>query len=261
MADALVKVLNKLGYQPVFLPRSGVSPPELYVYANKRLTRRGPLADYLPTEVNLPKPIRGRLADIEHKHTSAKRQQEAISFLGQALRCIGIDSPPKLELSFVGGNDFSFAFTDVSFEALNPSTLDTKVFARLNTGAIPEEQIETGKLHIVYEYAYAKTILMRRADSMAFKNQVTLANIHDFLNLGTSGEAKVENETTISFRNTAGRPAAFAYKAGQIKRRDGSWEFFPEEVVTHGFFGDEDGVAPETRPFLPARGVVLAVND
>ena len=55
MADALVRTLNAMGYQPVFLPRSGVQPPELYHYLRdqRRLVRIGSLAGALPAAAAL----------------------------------------------------------------------------------------------------------------------------------------------------------------------------------------------------------------
>ena len=55
MADELVRALNKLGYLPVFLPRTKVEPPELYNYArtNQRLIRRGALSAHVPKAKDL----------------------------------------------------------------------------------------------------------------------------------------------------------------------------------------------------------------
>jgi hypothetical protein len=259
MADSLVKLLNKLGYQPVFLPRAGISPPEIYNFANGHLVRRGPLAGYLPAGVQVPPTKKDRLADIEYKETSTKKLSAAISFLGNALRCIGITSPPKIDLSFTGTTDFAFSFTDVTYEAVDPAAID-QLIKTLSLGAIPNEYVEAGKLHIAYDYAYAQSLSMRRADGEAFSHDVTGASIGAYLDLGTSGEAKAQSETTITFKNSAGVGAAFAYKAGQLTRTDDRWEFYPEEVMRHGFLPDESGVA-NAQPFLPTRGVVLSVTE
>ncbi len=84
--DAFVKMLNGIGYQPVLMPRTGVVPPELYVYNNEKLVRRGPLADYLPAGVVIPTPQQGHLSSIEHHETSKKSLSMAANFLGDALK-------------------------------------------------------------------------------------------------------------------------------------------------------------------------------
>jgi hypothetical protein len=58
----------------VFLPRTGVTPPELYNYerTNKRLVRLGALGEYLSAAAKL-QPTEGQLANINYQHTSEKR--------------------------------------------------------------------------------------------------------------------------------------------------------------------------------------------
>src|SRR5687767_4771808 len=114
MADALVELLNSLGYQPVFLPRTGLEPPELYNFIEdgRRLLRRGPLQAYLPPGLVLPV-THGDLADIEHTQTSGKRMKAAAGFLERALRCIGITDIPRLDLSFTDARSFTFSLTGV----------------------------------------------------------------------------------------------------------------------------------------------------
>lgn len=255
MTDALVKVLNSIGYQPVFMPRTGITPPEVYNFANGRLIRRGHLSQYLMKEITLPQNRQGKLGDIEHKETSGKKLSAATSFLENALRCIGVTSPPKIDLSFAGGSEFTFSFSDVTYVGIDPSELDL-VLNSLSIGAIPQEYVEGGRLHIAYEYAYANTLLMRRADNKKFETTVSGVQIEMFINVGTSGVVEAQSETTLSFKNSTanGGGAAFAYKAGQLKLDNGKWAFFPEEVMTDSFLGDEGA-------YLPARGVVLKVQE
>jgi hypothetical protein len=101
--DDLVRQLNKLGYQPVFLPRTNIEPPELYTYSPQlgRLVRRGPLRDDAKEAAALEVST-GKLGDIAYKYTSSKKAKAAASFLENALKSIGIDSIPNLELGFAG---------------------------------------------------------------------------------------------------------------------------------------------------------------
>src|SRR5262249_45640441 len=123
MADALVELLNSLGYQPVFLPRTGVVPPELYNLANGRLVRRGPLKDYPPAAAGLVAKD-GQLPDIAHRQTTKKQLKGAVAFLERALHCLGIASVPKLDLSFTRSTELVFAFAEVTYKSVDPSQLD-----------------------------------------------------------------------------------------------------------------------------------------
>jgi len=248
--DDLVRELNKRGYQPVFLPRTNIEPPELYNYSPDagRLIRRGPLKDYLSEAAGLQVES-GELADISYSYTSSKRGEIATSFLQNSLKCIGISAIPKIDLGFTGSQDFSFAFTDVTYRKVDSSKID-KIIQEISTGAIPNELVEAGRLHIAYEYAYAKQLIMSRGDRKEFSENIS-GKVGDFIDLGVKGSVQLESKTTISFKGASEERAAFAYMAGYLSWEDGRWEFHPEEIRR----ADET----PTR-YVPQRGLVLTVE-
>jgi hypothetical protein len=252
MADALVKALNKLGYQPVFLPRSGVKPPEVYHYLRDgaRLVRIGELAPFLPAAAALA-PTRGQLGDINYSYTSGKKLDAAVSFLEQALKCIGIDAVPKIDLGFAGAKDFSFAFTDVHYLSVDPARLYSLI-KDLSTDGMPAEYVEDGRLHLAYEYAYARELVMARGDRQAFESDIS-GKVGAYFDVGAKGSVSVASATTISFRSASSTAVAFAYKAGQLMREEGRWVLYPEEV-------NRFGAMEERQPFVPQRAVVLTVE-
>ena len=121
--------------------------------------------------------------------------------------------------------------------------------------AIPDEYIAAGALHIAYEYAYASTLSMSRQDSKAFSSDVS-GSIGQYINLGVNGKVNVTGNKTVSFSTTDQKPAAFAYKAGRLEKKGVRWIFEPEIVMR----GKEAGAPESTQPYLPAHGVVLAVE-
>src|ERR1043166_4916861 len=123
MSDALVTMLNSYGYQPVFLPRTGVVPPELYNFANKRLVRQGELARFFKKPVTFT-PSKGRLGDLQGKVTSSKNFSAALGFLQKALQALGISGMPKIDLSFTGSKEFVFSFSEVTYQSVDPAVLD-----------------------------------------------------------------------------------------------------------------------------------------
>jgi hypothetical protein len=252
MRDRLVALLNDLGFQPVFLPTTGLEPPELYNQDRGRLIRRGPLRRYL--KARIPPPYTAALPDIEHQHTSRKRLSDATSFLHNALRCIGV-GPAKLSLSFVGSDDLVLAFSEVTTARIDPSDLDP-LLQQLEVHAIPDEYVTTGALHIAYEYVYARRVLLRRVDGKGFSAEVG-GRLHEFFDLGARGKVAVVDGTALAFAASDGAPAAFGYKAGQLRLDSGKWAFYPEVVSSER---GEDSTAVQT-PYLPARGVVLMGVD
>ena len=253
MADALVRTLNAMGYQPVFLPRSGVQPPELYHYLRdqRRLVRIGSLAGALPAAAALV-PSEGTLGDINTQYTSEKKLDAAVSFLETALKCIGIDAAPKIDLGFAGSRNFAFAFTGVTYRSIDPAQLYPLVDA-LNTQGMPKEYIEDGRLHIAYEYAYATELLMSRGDRLAFHADIQ-GKVGSFFDLGGKGSVSLASTTTVSFKGDAGVRAAFAYKAGQLVKERGHWVFYPEEVM-------RSGLVETRKPYVAQPAVVLSVMD
>jgi len=252
--DDLVRELNKRGYQPVFLPRTNIDPPELYNFSEDgdRLVRRGPLENYLPAASGLEVGS-GKLGDISYSYTSSKHGEAAISFLQNSLKCIGIDAIPKIDLGFTGSRDFSFAFTDVTYREVTPAKLDG-IIQGITTGAIPKGLLEAGRLHIAYEYAYASELIMSRGDKKDFSQNIS-GKVGDFIDLGVKGSVTMASKTTISFKGAAQERAAFAYKAGYLTNEDGKWEFHPEEMRR----GSRAMVEP--RPYVPQRGIVLFAEE
>ena len=254
--DALVQLLNREGYQPVVLPRTNVEPPEMYTYADGRLIRRGPLKDYLASGATIPRLRRGRLDDLQHKESSRKRVGAAASFLGDALRCIGVTSTPRLDLSFAKGRQLAFSLTGVTYAAVDSSRID-HLLQGMDTGAIPAEYIAAGQLHIAYDYAYARNLVMRVVESSKMAINLKALQVEQLIDVGAEAVVKVEDETTISFTSGGGKPAAFAYKVGRLERTGETWEFYPEEVMGEGFTADEG----ERTPYLLEPGAVLRVEE
>ncbi len=250
MADNLVKLLNTNGYQPIFLPRSGVVPPDLYNFAEHRLIRRGTLAAYIPEASSL-KPKPATMADIEGKQSSGKNFSAAADFLSSALSVLGISSIPKIDLSFTGAKQLSFSFSNITVLSVDPSEIDRILQGLKTPPSIPNEYVTEGALHIAYEYLYSNTLLMSRADGGAFSVDVR-GDVGSYVNLGGKGKVQWKSENTISFSDNTDTPAAFAYKAGRLQKHDRLWTFEPEVVV-------KKGVGPDT--YIPARGIVLRSED
>jgi len=248
--DDLVRELNRLGYQPIFLPRTNIEPPELYNYSPEvqRLVRRGPLKDYLSDAAQLAVQS-AKLGDINYSYTSSKKAEAALSFLQNALKCIGITSIPKIDLGFAGSHDFSFAFTDVTSRKVDSSAID-QIIQNIKTGAIPEDVVAAGRLHVAYDYAYANKLIMSRGDKKEFSENIS-GKVGDFIDLGVKGSVTMESKSTISFKGSADERAAFAFMAGYLSRdEDGKWEFHPEETRR----------GEEARRYVMQRGIVLTVE-
>jgi hypothetical protein len=251
--DALVKLLNANGYQPLVFPRTNLVAPWVYTYKDQQLKPQGPLADYLPDNTPAPPRNQGQLGDIEHHETDNKTASIAGSFLGDALKCIGITSAPKLDLSFAAGHDLMFSFEEVTYDGLDVAKVQ-RLVPKLDLSIVPPE--EQAYLYIAYEFAFAGKLVMRSSTSFTSSYDGKAIQIGAYIDLGSQGTAKVETETKISFTGVNGITAAFACKIGRLEKRGRKWFFFSTEDGGDSFLADEG----KPRPFLLERGVVLRVE-
>jgi hypothetical protein len=256
MIDGLVWELNQLGYQAAWLPQTGLIPPDIYnvasVAGGRRLVRRGPLHDYLPAVAQL-KLHRGQTADIDHHHTTKKKLTGAVDFLKRALGYLGVSAIPRLDLGFTGSSELTISFADVHFARVDISSIEP-LLAQMQTHAIPEHVIASGRLHIAYEYLYAGSVHVTRADQKAFDVDVK-GRVGEFVDVGTSAHVSVDQGTRLAFSGNRAR-AAFAYKAARLTRPGANWEL--ETVIS---LRSPEG-PPASAPYLPAAiGVVLEAGD
>jgi hypothetical protein len=231
----------------------------MYTLAGPRLVRRGPLTQYLSEDVKLGPNRTGDKGDVEYHQTSRKGFKAAADFLKNALRSLGIVNAPKLDLSFADKSDLDFSLSGVSYKATDPSLLDQALTHKLRTGAIPDDDVRRGKLHVVYEYLYARSVLMRRADHQSFGLTARGINVEQFLDLGAKAQLEIKDETTIRFKSS-GLPAVVGYKSGRLTRSKGQWEFHLGQEPGHGF-AQAQTENRVVEPFIPAPGVVLLAYE
>ena len=250
MVDALVATLNRAGFQPIFLPQTGLIPPELYNLTSKdrrpRLARRGPLGRYLHGETDFTV-VRSSLADISHQRTTGKSLSASADFLSKCLACVGISAPPKLDLSFAETSKLAFAFRGVFSLRVDPAEID-HALKDLDLGAIPSEYVERS-LHIAYEYAFATAVVMQREDGRDFSVRAD-ADVASFITIGAGVSLRMANNNTVSFETAEGMELpAFAYRAGRLTH-DSRWQFYPEETYRSDSSAD-------AQPYILRRGIVL----
>jgi hypothetical protein len=251
-SDSLVKLLNRSGYQAILLPRTGLKPPDLYTYVKPTLRRRGPVSDYM--DISDLVVSSGRLGNLEGQQTGGKRLNAALDLLKSALEVLGIGSVPKIDLRFTGADSLVFAFSNVTYLSVDPTKIDRLLKTFKVPRAIGEDAIETGALHIAYEYVYSTTLQMRRGDNREFETDVS-GDVGKFINADVGAKIEVSHNSVISFSTADLRPAAFAYRAGRLIRSGSRWTFEPE-VVMRGV-----DTPREVRPidFIPAEDHVLRV--
>jgi len=255
--DALVKVLNGYGYNPIHLPRSGFEPPEIYTYDTEKLRRWGRLATAVPAGA-LPDTLHeNEAADIAHKQTNRMGAKAAVSFLEEALKLLGVGGAPKLDLSFTRGSDVTFSFTGVSYKGLDPADIGAALRKGFDPAGLNPKYIDNELVYIAYEYLYADSVDMTMVDGINAGVDLKAIKLDGFVDLGGNADIDVKSSTSLTFKGR-GAKAVFASKVGKVQREGKRFSFDAVEVLGAGFAPKEDEKAT---PVLLCRGEILAVED
>jgi hypothetical protein len=232
--DELVWELYQLGYPAAWLPQTGLVPPDIYdvasVASERRLVRRGALRDYLPAVARLPL-HRGQMIDVDYHHTT---HTGAVEFLARALGHLGISAIPKLDLGFTGGSELTISFAEVQFARVGISAVE-RMLPQMEPHAIPQDLIADGRLHIAYEYLYAGSVHVERADQKAFDVDVA-SRIGELVEVGSGARVSVEHGTRLVFSGS-GERAAFACKAVRLTCSGSRWQLEPLSWKADGIDG------------------------
>jgi hypothetical protein len=257
MADALVELLNREGYQPFSIPRTNVDAPDVLTVVNKEMRFWGRLHKFYDTNDGTPipevAPTAGRSPDIELQHTTRKKLGLATSCLQSLLKCIGLTSFPKIDLSFCGDASLTFRVSGVTYRRVDPVDLNP-FLQRFSQRNIPDEYVDEGAVHTTYEYLYAERLLMQLSSGQELQAELS-GSIGDYIDLGTQGDVAVRDRSTLEFTSKNGDAVAFAFRSGRLERAGNKWTLYIHESA----LGRE---THEQRLWVPARGELLrAAND
>lgn len=253
MADALVSVLNRDGYQPIFLPRTGLVPPDVMLYfpEDRRIVRYGALASLVPAVGKL-KLHPSNVAPFEGRNTSGKNAAASLGFLGRALQAIGLGAAPKVDIGFAGNQELVFAFRGVRSRGITLLEL-RDILKSVELDGLPADRVDAGNAHIAYDYMYAKQLEIRRADGREFDWDVK-GKVDEFFDVAAKGKVTQTSKLSIAFEAEGDDLPAVAYRAARLLRRDGGGFDVLGERVNFGSTGT-------SAPYVPQPGVVLEVED
>lgn len=253
--DALTVLMNSLGYQPLVLAKTGLKAPFLYNYKDTKLEPIGPLSDFLVPGTVQPENDLGSVPEIARKETDKKSGSAIASFLGDALKVVGITSAPKLESSLSHGTDFVFSFDDVTSEGLTYSKT-AKLLHSIDRDALsdlPPGALEGGYIQIAYEFLYAGSLGMRATSGTSASFDAKAIQVNGLLDIGANGKIEATSGTSLSFKAASAQRAAFACKIGWLERVGESLKLHIHEDAGESFLADEAG----PQPYLLERGVVI----
>jgi hypothetical protein len=255
MSDSVIAALSAQGYQPIFLPETGLSPPDIYVFDKnqKKLVRYGPLSGYAREARRIvPKPH--KTPSFGNVTTRALETTTTMSLMRRLMRLIGLGGA-KVEASFhfAGDSRFRYEFREITVKAVDRHEVQP-IVRELKFHNILDSLVTDGSVHLVLEYLYAKRIVMRLADGSDFDAHVT-ADVEKLVQAAASGRVHREGKGFLTFEAEGEEGAAFAYKALQVFLYDGKLDI-GLGAKTLGEPADK-----EPAPYIPAPGEFLDVEE
>lgn len=253
--DPLIRFLNKHGYMPIVVPRGGLLPPTVYTLEDDRYVLIRSLVTLLDGHADLARKLETQplpAADLERELQSKRGGEVSIGFLGKILAMLGLGGNPKIKAALNAGDDTRFEFEGVQIRSVEPG-LVLEIVNQLPPDTLERAGLAGGKLHIAYEYLYARKVAIGAGDRIkgGFKAGADVAEV---AKVGVSIEG---NRTRAELASYNGKePVAFAFKVGKLTRRAGRFDFKWQAEPGMAFAPDEDG----PKPYLPRSGQVYEVK-
>ncbi len=258
--DDLTLLLNQLGYQPLAMSRTDLKAPYFFSYKNTKLEPIGPLAQFLSPGTAVPELVQGTANEIVGKETGKKSGSAVVSFLGDALKVVGITSAPKLQSSFSHGKDFVFSFDKVTTQGLPYATTSRLIRTGLDKEALvdlPPGDLQAGYIHVAYEFLFAESLGLRAASGNAASFDAKAIQAQALLDVGAEASVEVTSGTSLTFKGDGAERTAFACKIGWLEKHGAKLTFHIHEDEGEGFLAPEDGA----QPYLLERGVVIRAES
>jgi hypothetical protein len=254
--DPLIKYLNQRGYMPIVLPRGGLMPPTLYSLEGNRYVLIRSLASLVDKRADLKRVLQTTAwptPELEKEIAALHAGKASIGFLGKILARLGIGGDPRIEAALDAGDDTRFKFEGVELRSVEPG-LVLDVIRKLPQADFGDAALASHKLHIAYEYLYARKVSIGTGDVLdgSFKAGGKIAEVAE---IGVSVQGKRTRAELTSYNG--GEPVAFAFKVGRLLRSKGAYGF--EWQVQPGF-----GLAPEEegpKPYLSRTGQVYEIDN
>lgn len=217
LQDPLFKLLNKRGYLPILMPRSGVWPPTVYSLEGDQLVLKAPLKDYFNEGSDALAKLRSTPAaapDLAKVIGAQRAGKATLNLLDQILQFFNLSGGVQAKLSGRQDEGLDVSFTDVRVRTVPPDVI-LRVIQDLPSETFNKEEVGLGKVHIAYEYLYAHKLSVFAGGR---------AEVHADVGVGVDKAAGISGGYGSASKDkesmTAGgtEPLAIALKVGALQR-------------------------------------------
>ncbi|MDQ6684009.1 MAG: hypothetical protein M3Z16_02675 [Pseudomonadota bacterium] len=226
--DQLIAFLNSKGYQPILLPKGGVQPPTVYILdkSRQRYEMHRSFNSLLPPGVAPLAAALESAPSFDKLQASKQHGEVSVSFMRGLLEKFGIGGAPRIDALAKADADASFTFGKVRSRHIAIGTLEDAMaqqpgaFAKSVAQKFSPDDLDSGLIHVGYEYLYSNAIEMHQGGSVTGELAMS-ASAGDQAEIKVGAGAHREDGEGVRY---AGRePVAFAFRVAQLQRVDGAF--------------------------------------
>jgi hypothetical protein len=254
-AGHLLRFFNERGYQPILLSRTDLVPPEVYYLEERACERLGSLHSFISDKAEaLPLQI-ADVPDFENVTIGSHAAQIELSFFKRILQVFGLGSA-ELKAKVTGDMGTAFRFRGVTLKSISVATIEQALAQGLKTDALSPEDVADGRIHIAYEYLYAKRMQLLRGDGRDIQFGLS-SDLAEVARLQAGASSSVSEKNSEEYDKST-NPIAIAFKVGQLINR-GSQLRLRTRINKSGAFGIDPRSSPRT-PYLYKENTVLSIK-
>jgi len=222
--DPFMVYMNNKGYNPIVLPKSGVSPPMVMILesdhysdmreltellTSRKLSTEGLVANYEPA------------AGFEKDLANNKSGKVSVTLFDRLLSGIGLSGDATIKAHANQGGQTKYQFQEVYVKNTFPGVIRERI-GNLESDVFDDADLKEDRVYIAYQYVYAKKLIIGNGNNMAagFGGKGKVGGAAD-IEVSASGDS-VRIDVA---KYNGNEPLAFGFKAGRLTRRTGKYHF------------------------------------
>lgn len=256
--DPSLTYLNKLGYNVVRLPRTGIEPLDV-IGRDETVQWLGPIAEIWKSAVPQPAPLPPKDAvSVNGQRTDALELSVGLGILKNALAAFGA-SAPSLDTAYKSAHSVQFSFSDVKIVSVSPFSAGSYLAKGdlATDNPVVRNYFLSGKASawLIVEVLRSNSITVTATDSHGVEVGVDVPAIQNVVDAKVGVKPSSSSNSTVTFSGP--NAVTFGFAVQQIARVGDAWELHgaaPSGDIAFGVGeeGGEDGEAPtifETGPY------------
>lgn len=250
--DPSLTYLNKLGYNVVKLPRTGIEPLDV-IGRDQSVQWLGPIAEIWKSAVPQPAPGLPKPATaVNGQKTDALDLSVGLGILKNALAAFGA-SAPSLDVGYKSAHTVQFSYSNVTLVSVSPFAAGAYLAKGdlATDNPVVRNYFLSGKATawLIVEVLRSNSITVTAADSHGVDVGVDLPAIQNVLDAKIAVKPSNAANSTITF--TGPEAVTFGFAVQQIARVGDSWELHgaaPSADIAFAVPGLTDDEANEGEP-------------